>query len=54
MPILNGKKVVDLEIDGVDSRDFPDFADAYFSGGCYEDGTPLTEDELNKLSPLIS
>jgi hypothetical protein len=52
MPILNGKKVVDLEVDGVDSRDFPDFADAYFSSGCYEDGTPLTEDELNKLTDL--
>jgi hypothetical protein len=36
----------------VDSRDFPDFSDAYFSGGCYEDGTPLTEDELNKLTDL--
>ena len=33
MPILNGKKVVDLEVDGVDSRDFPDFSDAYFSSG---------------------
>jgi hypothetical protein len=52
MPILNGKKVVDLEVDGVDSTDFPDFADAYFSSGCYEDGTPLTEDELNKLTDL--
>jgi hypothetical protein len=52
MPILNGKNVVDLEIDGVDSRDFPDFSDAYFSDGCYEDGTPLTEDELNKLTDL--
>ena len=52
MPILNGKKVVDLEVDGVDSRDFPDFADAYFSDGCYEDGTRLTEDELNKLTDL--
>jgi hypothetical protein len=52
MPILNGKKVVDLEVDGVDSRDFPDFSDAYFSSGCYEDGTRLTEDELNKLTDL--
>ena len=54
MPVLNGKKVVDLEVDGVDSRDFPDFCDAYFSNGCYEDGTPLTEDELNKLTDLAS
>ena len=54
MPILNGKKVVDLEIDGVDSRDFPDFCDAYFSNGCYEDGTPLTDDELEHLTILAS
>ena len=54
MPILNGKKVVDLEVDGVDPRDYPDFADAYFSYGCYEDGTELTEDELNSLTDLAS
>ncbi len=52
MPILNGKKVVDLEVDGVDSGDYPDFSDAYFSGGCYEDGTSLTDDELNQLTDL--
>ena len=52
MPMLNGKMVVDLEIDGVDPKDYPDFSDAYFSYGCYEDGTPLTEDELDKLTWL--
>jgi hypothetical protein len=52
MSILNGKKVVDLEIDGVDSSDYPDFCNAYFSSGCYEDGTPLTDDELNELTDL--
>ena len=52
MPILNGKKVVDLEVDGVVSGDYPDFYDAYFSSGCYEDGTPLTEDELDHLTIL--
>ena len=35
MIIFNGKKVVDLEVDGVDSRDYPDFSDAYFSYACY-------------------
>jgi hypothetical protein len=54
MPILNGKKVIDLEVDGVDSRDYPDFSDAYFSGGCYEDGTPLTDDELERLNDLAA
>ena len=52
MPILNEKKVIDLRIDGVDSTDYPDFSDAYFSGGCYEDGTPLTDDELIELADL--
>ena len=54
MPILNGKKVVDLEVGGVDSEDYPDFADAYFSSGCYEDGTSLTDEELDHLTILAS
>lgn len=54
MPILNGKKVIDLEVDGVDGADYPDFSDAYFSYGCYEDGTPLTEEELDRLTILAN
>jgi len=50
--MLNGKKVVDLEVDGVDGKDYPDFSDAYFSGGCYEDGTDLTDAELIQLADL--
>jgi len=54
MPILNGKKVVDLQVDGVDSGDYPDFCEAHFSSGCYEDGTPLTDEELDQLTDLAS
>jgi len=54
MPILNGKNVVNLQVDGVDSRDYPDFSDAYFSSGAYEDGTPLTDDELGRLNDLAA
>lgn len=50
MATLNGRKVVDLEVDGIDLRDSPDFADAYFSYACYEDGTELTDDELEQLT----
>jgi hypothetical protein len=50
MATLNGRKVIDIEVDGVDVWDFPDFSDAYFSYACYEDGTPLTDDELNKFT----
>jgi hypothetical protein len=52
MPILNGKKVIDLEVEGIERGDYPDFCNAYFSSGCYEDGTPLTDDELDKLTDL--
>lgn len=54
MIIFNGKKVVDLEVDGVDIRDYPDFSDAYFSYACYEDGTELTDEELEKLAEQFS
>ena len=51
MMLLNGRKVVDVEVDGVDTRDYPDFCDAYFAGAVYEDtGEELTDDELNELT----
>jgi len=40
---LNGRQVKDAEVDGVDSEDYPDFCDAFFSYAEYEDGTPLTD-----------
>lgn len=42
------ENVYGLEIDGVDSGDYPDFCDAFFSFGEL-DGRELTEDELTKL-----
>ena len=44
MIIFKGKEVADLEVDGIDHRDSPDYSDAYFSYGCYKDGTELTDD----------
>jgi hypothetical protein len=47
-----GGKLVDedtIEIDGVDSRDYPDFCDAYFTRAEFVDGTELTESELEEL-----
>lgn len=46
---LNGKKVVDVTVAGVDSRDYPDFCDAYFEEAFYEDGTALTDEEMDML-----
>jgi hypothetical protein len=51
---LNGRTVVDAEVDGVDSKDYPDFCDAYFCSAFYEDnGEPLSEDDLILLDELF-
>jgi hypothetical protein len=39
-----------LEVDGIDTKDYPDFSDAYFCYGEYADGTPLTDEALEKLT----
>ena len=47
---LNGRSVVDIEVDGVDTGDYPDFCDAYFSHAVWQDtGEDLTEDQLIEL-----
>jgi hypothetical protein len=46
---LNGRQVKNAEVDGIDSSDYPDFCDAFFSYAEYEDGTPLTDEELEQL-----
>jgi hypothetical protein len=38
-----------IELDGVDSSDYPDFTDAFIAAANFEDGTPLTDDELDQL-----
>jgi hypothetical protein len=47
---LKGRKIINWEIDGVDTADYPDFCDAYFSYAEFEDGTELTDDELETLT----
>jgi hypothetical protein len=49
--MIDIKKIEDLEVDGVDSRDYPDFCDAFFAHGIWiETSKELTEDELIELS----
>ena len=40
---------VRLEFDGIDTKDYPDFCDAYVCGGEY-DGEPLTEEQIDYLN----
>jgi hypothetical protein len=52
---LNGRKIIDVEIDGVDTRDSPDFCDAYFSYAVYADNNQeLTDSELETLTEFYS
>ena len=46
--MLNIENITGLEVEDVDSSDYPDFCDAFFSYGEI-DGRELTEDELIQL-----
>ena len=49
---LKFKEVTNIEIDGVDMTDYPDFCDAFILSADKLDGTPLTEVELEDLNDL--
>jgi hypothetical protein len=48
------QKVCDVEIDGIDHRDAPDYCDAYIAAAWLDEGDgkfrPLTDDELDWLN----
>jgi len=48
---INGKEVdmKSLEVDGVDTRDYPDFSDAFISAGWFTDGSKMSDDELDSF-----
>ena len=41
---------INIQVDGVDKHDSPDFADAFIASAEHEDGTPLTDSELDALN----
>ena len=48
MVTLNKRKVIEIEIDGVDFNDAPDFADAYVYQAVFEDTSEnLTEEQMD-------
>jgi hypothetical protein len=53
---LNGKSVsvLSIEVEGVDSSDYPDFCDVYFSYATYENGSPLSDDDIDALTDKYS
>lgn len=47
------KSLYNVRVDGIDMRDSPDFVDAYISYAEYEDGTELTDTELDSIPQEI-
>lgn len=47
---LNELDYKSIEIEGVNTCDYPDFVDAYISYACWLDGTELTDDELDYIT----
>ena len=46
---LDYKLITDIEVDGIDTRDYPDFCDAYISNANYGD-REMTDEELEQLN----
>ena len=46
---MDFKKIDNIEVDGINTRDYPDFCDAFISYADY-DGRPMTDDELDELN----
>jgi hypothetical protein len=46
---MDYSKIDNIEIDGIDTQDYPDFCDAYIVSADYN-GVPMTEEERNTLN----
>lgn len=46
---LNLHKVTNLQFEGIDYKDYPDYCDAYVVNADYE-GEPMTEEQLEELN----
>ena len=46
---MDYKLIDNIEIDGIDTKDYPDFCDAYISSADY-DGKPMTDEQLDELN----
>jgi len=46
---LNNIKVIDVEVENVDMKDYPDFCDAYISEAKFTNGKLLDDEQLVEL-----
>ena len=46
---MDYKLIDNIEVDGIYTRDYPDFCDAFISSADY-DGKPMTDEQLDQLN----
>jgi hypothetical protein len=47
---MNLDKIQNIELDGIDTRDYPDFCDAFIYYAEHKDGTPLSDSEIERIN----
>jgi hypothetical protein len=47
---MNINGLIDVQIDGINMDDYPDFVDAYVSFAIDEEGNILTDEQLDQLA----
>lgn len=49
--MIDVTKLVDIEVDGIDTRDYPDFTDAFIASAVWKDTLKdLSDNELDDLN----
>lgn len=46
---MNYKLITMIEVEGIDTKDYPDFCDAFIAYAEY-DGLPMTDKQLDKIN----
>lgn len=46
---MNLSKITNIEIEGIDTKDYPDFCDAFIASADYN-GKPMTEKQLDDIN----
>jgi len=46
---MDYKLIDNIEVDGIDTKDYPDFSDAFIASADY-DGKPMTDEQLEELN----
>ena len=46
---MDYKKIDNIEVDGIEPKDYPDFSNAYILSADY-DGVPMTDEQLDEIN----